>query len=70
MTDDPGANDGLVLAEVRAMRAEVAGYRAETQAQRAEGQAIIDRLARAIDALEADMSAVIRRLFGEDGPPA
>ena len=66
-------DESVVLAEVRAMRAEVAAYRAETQAQRAEvgayraeNQAILTRLSRSIDALEADMSAVMRHLFGEE----
>lgn len=60
------STNSQAVAEVRAMRAEVAAYRAETQTQRAESTAHFDRMVRAIDGLETDMAAVMRRLFGED----
>jgi hypothetical protein len=52
-----------VAALVQALRAEVEAYRAEVAANRAEMTALLQQIAPDIAKLQADMTAVMRRIY-------
>ena len=55
---------GPVVAEFRAYRAEVNAARAEVLAWRAESKADFERLEGKVDALDSDVAAITRHIFG------